>query len=151
MTPHIRELQAADLSRCLVDTLASLAEVGLTVDQMREVMQERLRLGTRTYVAIDSATNEVVGTASLVQERKFIHHGGRVGRIEDVSVRKGFRGQGLASALVSHALSEARRLGCYKVTLNCFEQLAPLYSSLGFRKHDIGMRIDLGAHAELRD
>ena len=151
MTPTIRELQERDLSSCLADTLAGLAEVGLSVDQMREVMQERSRLGTHTYVALDSATNEVVATVSLVMERKFIHRGGRVGRIEDVSVRKGFRGQGLATAIVKHAVSEARRLGCYKVILNCFEQLAPLYASLGFRKHDIGMRIDLGVHAELRD
>jgi len=151
MTPFIRELQESDLSNCLSDTLAGLAEVGLSLEQLREVMQERLRLGTHTYVALDSATNEVVATVSLVLERKFIHRGGRVGRIEDVSVRKGFRGQGLATAVVRYAVTEARRLGCYKVILNCFEQLAPLYASLGFRKHDIGMRIDLGVHSEMRD
>jgi glucosamine-phosphate N-acetyltransferase len=151
VTPIIRELQEGDLSHCLSDTLAGLAEVGLSVEQMREVMQERSRLGTRTYVALDPASNEVTATASLVLERKFIHRGGRVGRIEDVSVRKGFRGQGLATAVVRHAVSEARRLGCYKVILNCFEQLASLYASLGFRKHDIGMRIDLGVHSEMRD
>jgi glucosamine-phosphate N-acetyltransferase len=151
MAHVIRDLQEADLSRGLSDTLASIAEVGLTVEQLREVMNERNRLGTHTYVALDSATNEVVGTASLVLERKFIHRGGRVGHVEDVSVRKGFRGQGIATALVRHAVSEARRLGCYKVILNCFEQLASLYASLGFRKHDIGMRIDLGTHAEMHN
>jgi len=151
MAHVIRELQETDLPRCLADTLGSLAEVGLNPEQMREVLHERLRSGTHTYIACDSATGEVVGTASLIVERKFIHRGGRVGHVEDVAVRKGHRGQGLASALVSHALSEARRLGCYKVILNCFEQLAPLYASLGFRKHDIGMRIDLGSHAELRN
>lgn len=150
MAHVIRELQEADLTRCLSDTLASLAEVGLTAAEMREVLHERLRSGTHTYVAVDPAMNEVVGTASLVIERKFIHRGGRVGHVEDVSVRKGYRGQGIASALVGHALSEARRLGCYKVILNCFEQLAPLYASLGFRQHDIGMRIDLGAQAASR-
>ena len=97
-----------------------------------------------TYVACEPGTGDIVGTASLIVERKFIHRGGRVGHVEDVSVRKGYRGKGLGAALVRHAVSEARRLRCYKVILNCFEQLAPLYASLGFRKHDIGMRIDLG-------
>jgi glucosamine-phosphate N-acetyltransferase len=140
----IRELEPDDVSRCLADTLASLAEVGLTADQLREVLQERIRTGVHTYVACEPGTGDIVGTASLIVERKFIHRGGRVGHVEDVSVRKGYRGKGLGAALVRHAVSEARRLRCYKVILNCFEQLAPLYASLGFRKHDIGMRIDLG-------
>jgi glucosamine-phosphate N-acetyltransferase len=146
----IRELQESDLSNCFTDTLSGLAEVGLSAGQLRAVMQERRQTGAYTYVALDPVRNEVVGTASLVVECKFIHRGGRCGRIEDVSVRRGFRGQGLGAALVKHAVSEARRLGCYKVILNCFEQLAPLYASMGFRKHDIGMRIDLGAHMEIR-
>jgi glucosamine-phosphate N-acetyltransferase len=151
MNPVIRELQAGDLSRCFNETLASLAEVGLTCEQMNQLMQERIRAGVRTYVAWDKDLNEVVGTISLLIERKFIHRGGKVGHIEDVAVRRGFRGKGLATTLVRHAVSEARRLGCYKVVLNCFDQLARLYESLGFRRHDIGMRIDLGMHMELRD
>jgi glucosamine-phosphate N-acetyltransferase len=147
----IRELQESDLSNCLADTLASLAEVGLSPVGLRAVMQERLRSGVHTYVALDPATNEIVGTASLIVERKFIHRGGRVGHIEDVAVRRGFRGKGLGAALVQHAVSEARRLGCYKIILNCFEPLVPLYDSLGFRKHDLGMRMDLGVQMEMRD
>jgi glucosamine-phosphate N-acetyltransferase len=150
MEPVIRELDPADVSHGLADTLASLAEVGLTPDEMRVVVQERSRMGIHTYVACDPATGEVVGTASLLVERKFIHRGGRVGHLEDVSVRKGHRGKGTGAALVRHVLSEARRLHCYKVILSCFEQIAPLYTSLGFRKHDIGMRIDLGMSTELR-
>jgi glucosamine-phosphate N-acetyltransferase len=151
MTPIIRELQAGDLSRGLSETLASLAEVGLGASEMLQLMQERTRAGVRTYVAWDGGTNDVVGTISLLVERKFIHRGGKIGHIEDVAVRRGFRGKGLATALVQHAISEARRLGCYKVILNCFEQLARFYESLGFRRHDIGMRIDLGVNVELRD
>jgi glucosamine-phosphate N-acetyltransferase len=147
----IRELQEGDLSNCLCDTLAGLAEVGLSPAEMRAVMQERQRAGTHTYVAIDPATKDVVGTASLLIERKFIHRGGKSGHIEDVAVRRGHRGKGLAGALVQFAVSEARRLGCYKIILNCFEQLVPLYASMGFRKHDLGMRLDLGTHREMRD
>jgi glucosamine-phosphate N-acetyltransferase len=146
MSPIIRELEENDLSHCLSDSLSSLAEVGLTADQMREVMHERCRAGVRTYIAWDSAINEVVGTVSLLVERKFIHRGGKVGHIEDVSVRRGYRGKGVGAELVRHATQEARRLGCYKVILSCFEPLAPFYESLGYRKHDIGMRIDLVAH-----
>src|SRR5215831_16849381 len=84
MNPVIRELQTSDLSRCLSDTLSSLADVGLTAEQMQELMRERLRAGMRTFVAWDPSINEVVGSVSLLVERKFIHRGGKVGHIEDV-------------------------------------------------------------------
>jgi glucosamine-phosphate N-acetyltransferase len=150
MNAVIRELQASDLTHCLSDTLSGLAEVGLTAEQMWQVMQERLRAGIRTYIAWDSSVNEVVGSVSLLVERKFIHRGGKVGHVEDVAVRRGYRGKGLGAELVRHATQEARKLGCYKVILSCFEQLAPFYASLGYRKHDIGMRIDLGEPVEMR-
>jgi glucosamine-phosphate N-acetyltransferase len=146
----IRELQADDLSRCLIDTLSSLAQVGLSTEEMSQVLQERLHAGIRTYIAWDATVNEVVGSVSLLVERKFIHRGGKVGHIEDVAVRRGYRGKGLGADLVRHATQEARKLGCYKVILSCFEQLAPFYASLGYRKHDIGMRIDLGERVEMR-
>jgi glucosamine-phosphate N-acetyltransferase len=147
---EIRELLPSDLSRGFLEALANLAEVGLSPTQAEEVLRERQRSGIRTYVAWDPAAKEIVGTVTVIVERKFIHRGGKVGHIEDVAVRRGFRGKGLGAELVRHATSEARRLGCYKVILNCFDQLAPFYSSLGYRRHDIGMRIDLGVQNELR-
>src|SRR5690349_19299632 len=123
MSFQIRELAPSELTHGFLETLANLAEVGLTPIEAAETLRERQRTGIRTYVAWDDDTNEAIGTVSLLVERKFIHRGGKVGHIEDVAVRRGFRGKGLGADLVRHATSEARRLGCYKVILNCFEQL----------------------------
>jgi glucosamine-phosphate N-acetyltransferase len=143
MNLSIRDLEEGDISRCLLDTLSSLAGVQLTPGEAAVIHRERLRTGIRTYVAVEDEKSEVVGTVSLLVERKFIHVGGRVGHIEDVAVRRGFEKRGIGGALVRHATEEARRLGCYKVVLSCFEHLEPFYASLGFRRHDIGMRMDL--------
>jgi glucosamine-phosphate N-acetyltransferase len=137
----IRELNGHDLSRGFLETLAGLAEVGLTPVQAGEVLRNRLRAGIRTYVA--RVEEQVAGTASLLVEQKFIHGGGRVGHIEDVAVHPDFRHHRIGSALVRHATEEARKHGCYKVILNCFEHLTPFYAQLGYRPHDVGMRIDL--------
>jgi glucosamine-phosphate N-acetyltransferase len=139
----IRDLKETDLTQGLQETLSNLANVQLTPQQAMEIHRERQRSGVRTYVAIDPEKKEIVGTLSLLVERKFIHAGGRVGHIEDVAVRRGFEKRGIGGALVRHATEEARKLGCYKVILNCFERLEPFYASLGFRRHDTGMRIDL--------
>ncbi|HZU38291.1 MAG TPA: GNAT family N-acetyltransferase [Gemmataceae bacterium] len=137
----LREMNGQDLENGFLDTLADLAEVQLTLEQAREVLRQRLRRDVRTYVACQDG--RVVGTASLLVEQKFIHGGGRCGHIEDVVVQRTWQGCGVAQALVRYAVQEARRLGCYKVILNCFEALVPFYTRCGFRTHDTGMRLNL--------
>jgi glucosamine-phosphate N-acetyltransferase len=141
MQPVIREMIGPDLARGFLEALASLAELNLTPEQAAEVFRARIRAGVRTYVAC--VGDHVVGTASLVLEQKFIHGGGKVGHIEDVAVHPDSRHLRVGSALVRHASEQARKLGCYKVILSCFERLVPFYEGLGYRKHDVGMRIDL--------
>jgi glucosamine-phosphate N-acetyltransferase len=140
MNISIADLTALDLSNGFLDTLGGLAKVQLSIDEARQILRNRLRLGMRTYVA--RAAEGVVGTTTLLVEDKFIHAGGRVGHIEDVVVRPGYEKRGIGGALVRHAIEEARKLGCYKVILNCFEALVPFYEQLGFRRHDVGMRLD---------
>ena len=59
------------------------------------------------------------------------------------SVRPAMQGRGLGTALVRHAIEEARRLGCYKVILDCFEPLVGFYDRMGFRPFNRGLRLDL--------
>lgn len=141
MNLSIREFNALDLNNGFLETLSSLAEVGLTPDEAREVYRSHLRAGAHTYVAL--ADQRVVGTVTLLLEQKFIHHGGRIGHIEDVAVHREYQHHGIASALVRHATEVARQEGCYKVILSCFEPLCPFYERLGFHRHDVGMRVDL--------
>jgi glucosamine-phosphate N-acetyltransferase len=136
----IREMTARDLSAGFLDALASLSDVGLTPAEAAEVFRNRLRLGIRTFVAF--MNDRVVGTASLLLEQKFIHRGGWVGHIEDVAVHRNHQHHGVGTALVQHATEEARKRGCYKVILDCFEHLMPFYERLGYRRHNLGMRID---------
>jgi glucosamine-phosphate N-acetyltransferase len=131
-----------DLSQDFLDTLASLSQVNLTIERAREVFRERLRKGIRTIVAL--IDNRPIGTASLIIEEKFIHGGGCSGHIEDVAVHKDFQGRGIGAALVHHLVEQAKAAGCYKLILNCREGNVAFYEKLGFRRHDSGMRMDLG-------
>jgi glucosamine-phosphate N-acetyltransferase len=141
MNVTVRELVGFDLNQDFLDALASLTEVGLTPQDALPIFRERIKAGIRTYVAIYQ--DRIVGTASLFVERKFIHRGGKVGHIEDVAVHKDCQRRGIGTALVAFATAEARKLGCYKCILNCYEHLVPFYSRIGYRKHDAGLRIDL--------
>ena len=141
MSFSIGDLNEADLSRGFLETLACLTTVDLTPEEGVPIMQARTRAGLRTFVA--RAGDRVVGTATLVIEPKFIHHGGKIGHLEDVSVHKDFQKQGIGEGLVRHAIDEARRLGCYKVILFCIDRLVPFYGRCGFHVHENGLRLDL--------
>ena len=81
---------------------------------------------------IDRTGGRVVASASLVVERKFIHHAALRGRIEDVVVDKAYRGMHLASLLLEMLKVLSHVLGCYKLTLDCKEHMLSYYTKLGY-------------------
>jgi glucosamine-phosphate N-acetyltransferase len=91
-------------------------------------------------VAVDG--EEVLGTATLIIERKFIHQGGWAGRVEEVAVRRDRQHQGIGTALMEHVNQRARELGCYKVVLSCSDANVRFYERTGYHVHDVGMRQD---------
>jgi glucosamine-phosphate N-acetyltransferase len=136
----IRPLEAEDFERGFMETLGSLAPVDLTPVEAAAIWAERRAAGNFTVVA--EIDGEVVGTASLLVEKKFIHRGGLVGHIEDVAVRSDHWGKGIGSEVVRHLTDIAAGERCYKVILNCLDQFVPFYARLGFRRHDSGLRYD---------
>jgi glucosamine-phosphate N-acetyltransferase len=136
----IRELQCRDLDDGFLDALSALTEVDLTPEAARSIYAE-LPANSRTFVA--ELKGRIVGTATLLTERKFIHGGGKVGHIEDVAVHRQFQRQGIGTLLIEHAAHAAEGAGCYKVILDCFDPLVPFYERLGFRPYNRGLRRDL--------
>jgi glucosamine-phosphate N-acetyltransferase len=136
----IGDLNGHDIANGFLETLASLSPVDLTPEEAATILRQRLRTGIHTYVA--RLDGRVVGTAALLLEDKFIHGGGRVAHVEDVAVHPDYKKQGVGAALVQYVIDKARKLGCYKVILNCHDHLIPFYEQSGFRQYDTGMRID---------
>jgi glucosamine-phosphate N-acetyltransferase len=140
----IRPLRLGDLKKGLIETLQNLAETGNLTDRAAaRTFREMRRDPSRVVFVAVLADGQVVGATTLLLERKFIHEGGLVAHIEDVAVRRGHEGKGVGSALVDAAIARARREGCYKCILDCKEELVPFYSRLGFRRHEVEMRLDL--------
>lgn len=137
----LRSLEQGDFHKGFLETLSNLSDVGLTPEEGIRIWRGRNAAGVRTVVAVEN--DQVIGTASLILEQKFIHKGGIIGHIEDVAVHVDHQGKGVGKALVLQLVELAQDSGCYKVILSCNDHNLEFYERVGFRRHDNGMRIDL--------
>ncbi len=140
----VRELEERDLDNGFLETLETLRDVGNVDNSKAKAILGEIKSNTRNKIFVAVADNgKVIGSTTLIVERKFIRGGGLVGHIEDVVTHKGFQRMGVGSSLINKAVEFAKSVGCYKIILNCNENNVPFYEKLGFKKHEIEMRLDL--------
>lgn len=138
----VREMRAGDVAAGFLESLGGLGGAGgMGEGRARELFAE-ISSAPGHVILVAESGGRVVGSATLLIERKFIHGGGLAGHIEDVVVDGGRRGEGIGRALVRAALERAGRAGCYKTVLDCSDGVAPFYEGIGFRRHSAGMRFD---------
>jgi|SRR5215210_2718670 len=141
----IRELREEDLSNGFIETLSNLSEVGeLAKDttRKREILSEIKDKNYRIVIAEDNQNHQIIGSATLLIEQKFIHNGGKAGHIEDVVTRKGYEGKGIGREILKELIKIAKDNECYKIILDCDEKLVKFYEKIGFKKHSIMMRLN---------
>lgn len=93
------------------------------------------------YVAY-TGENIIVGCSTIMIEDKIIHEGGKVGHIEDVVVNNDYRGKGIGKLLINHCVDIGRKIGCYKIILDCDKDNTRFYEKCGFKPHGVCMRLD---------
>lgn len=89
----------------------------------------------------------IVATATLFVEQKFIRNGGKAAHVEDVVVDNSTRGaqrlfytvchftcegQGVGKAIIKKLVRIAKKMGCYKVILDCDDKNVQFYQKCGF-------------------
>lgn len=141
---QVRRLKELDLLAGFFETLYNLTPEKIDLHKgVLRFTEIDLSQNVKTFVAVDEGSGQVIGTATLVVDRKFIHNCASVGRVEDVSTRKGFEGQGIGKQLVLTVVEEAKKAGCYKVILACTPDKVPFYRKCGFYQEAELMRMNL--------
>jgi|19_taG_2_1085344.scaffolds.fasta_scaffold02015_7 glucosamine-phosphate N-acetyltransferase len=123
------------------ETLSALAECKLHIRDLQDIILQRDARGVNTLVAVEN--DEIIGTVSYFIEPKFIHNGGYVGHLEDLATHPDHGGKGIGKKLVEEVIRSCEEAGCYKIILDCDENLEVYYNKLGFHKHGIYMRYDI--------
>lgn len=88
----------------------------------------------KIYIAKE--IGEIIGTITVIIEPKFIHDLSFVGHIEDVVVDEKCRGNGIGRALINHAIDVCKSAGCYKIILDCSNNMVAYYQKCGFAKKE---------------
>lgn len=141
---RIRPLESSDYHRGFLQCLSQLTLVGtVTPEQFERQFRYMKARGDTYYLMVleHLETQRIVGCATLLVERKFIHGCGSVGHIEDVVVCREHRGHCLGRLLVERARELARSLGCYKVILDCKDQLVGFYQRSDFSVNGVQMTV----------
>lgn len=96
---------------------------------------------SRIYVVKDE--EKIIGCCMLHLQYKLIRNGCKAGFIEEVIVDNQYRKKGVGEELIRFVIEEAKKVGCYKVTLSCFDELISFYTKCGFFKENNTMRYNV--------
>jgi glucosamine-phosphate N-acetyltransferase len=67
-----------------------------------------------TIVIEDTTKAKIVGAGTVFVERKFVHHNGLVGHIEDIVTHQDYRGKNLGWLVIETLKYIGEQTGCYK-------------------------------------
>jgi len=131
----VRPLQIEDYDKGFLPLLSQLTAVGNVSRTTFERQYWAMQQAGGYYVTVieDTRKRSIIGAATLVTELKFIHDGGIRGRLEDVVVNNTYRGKQLGKLIVLTVTLLAKKLGCYKMSLDCKDPLIVFYKSIGYK------------------
>jgi len=140
--PIIRELKKEDMWNGFLKSLDSL-KLASDIDKTKaEEVFDKINSNPDYIIAVAEIEGKIVGSTTLLIESKFIHQGGLVGHIEDVSVDKDFQGKKIGEKIMKYLLEVSKNRGCYKTILNCTDDVKRFYEKLGFKQVANELRID---------
>ncbi|KAG9237372.1 putative glucosamine 6-phosphate N-acetyltransferase 1 [Amylocarpus encephaloides] len=143
----LRPLRGNDHALGHLDPLRDLAAVGeISETDWRGRFEEMRRAEGVYYVVViewegPGGERRIVGTGTLVVERKFLFKLGIQGHVEDIAIVKAHQGKQLGGALLAALNRIAREVGCYKNILDCSLKNSPFYEKCGFTERGIEMDI----------
>ncbi len=146
MEYQIKELEKFDLERHLetyIQTLNNLSNTpNITLQEANKIFEEIKNQWTIIYIALNEKDG-IIWSISLLLEKKFLRSWWIAWHIEDVVVRKWFEWYGIWSKLMEAAIKKAKEIWCYKIILDCDQNLEKYYNKFWFQTNWVFMRMYL--------
>ena len=98
-----------------------------------------LHIYHQIFVIEDITTHKIIGTITILIEKKLIHNLGLVCHVEDVVVDSKIRNKGIGKMLLNKAIEISLENKCYKTILDCDPKNEIFYEKCDFVKKGIQM------------
>ncbi len=141
---EIRKLNKNDFHKGYLDVLCELSDtITIKTEELFKSVFEKVELNKNHYIYVleDMVSGNIIGSATLLIEPKFIHNGKNVGHIEDVVVSKKAQSKGLGKSLIMYLTTFMNEMNCYKFILDCSENVQTFYSKCGYNSKAIQMSL----------
>lgn len=83
--------------------------------------------------------NKIIASGTIFLEQKIIRNCKKVGHIEDIVVDPEYRGYGLSTIIIEKLTEYGFKNNCYKIILDCDENIKKVYEKCGYSKKSIQM------------
>ena len=125
-----------------------LSELSITSDLDTQLYFENLKkindMGSIVVAYLETPNSkqfDIIASGTIIIEPKLIREGKNVGHIEDIVVKKVYRGYHISSDILALLKNIARENDCYKVILDCNAEIKNVYNKSGFEEKGIQMAI----------
>jgi glucosamine-phosphate N-acetyltransferase len=93
------------------------------------------------YHTDDENNMKIIGSGTVIYEPKIIHSCKCVGHIEYIVVHNKYRSLGIAKTIIDSLIKQSFDKNCYKVILDCKDELCDFYQKQGFKRNGSQMSL----------
>ena len=137
---HINIIKDKHLSLLSELSVVTELDTNLYLEHVKKISS----IGTIFVSYIENPLSEnfdIIASGTIIIEPKLIRGGKSVGHIEDIVVKSAHRGKQISSDILNLLKNIAREKDCYKVILDCNEEVKKVYNRSGFEEKGIQMGI----------
>jgi glucosamine-phosphate N-acetyltransferase len=133
----IRQLNEKDYEQYLM-LINEFKKTNFTEEIFIETLQ---KINNNSTIYVIEFNKELIATATILYEYKFIHNISISAHIEDVCVKEKYRKNKIGKKIIDYLIEKAKNKKCYKIILDCDEKLENFYCKSNFKKSGLYMSL----------
>jgi len=98
-------------------------------------------LNNNHIILVIEDNNNLIGTGTLLIEEKMTYGGCKMGHIENILIEENSRGKNYGYLLINNMISISKTKGCYRIELNCDDNLIKFYEKNNLYKYQNSMSL----------
>ena len=98
-------------------------------------------LNSNHIILVIEENNNLVGTGTLLIEEKMTYGGCKMAHIENILIEENSRGKNYGTSLINYIINISKTKGCYRIDLNCDNNLIMFYEKNNLYKYQNSMSL----------